>query len=206
MHLVYDNYEAANILVFSTGDDVLDEIERMAVGVVGDDVLPSSSSSCGGIDGGIYPCYTYPYKGQIIKTFPDSSVWRLNPFARFFRAGVYFKLSSQFEIWRYPSSKHNTDGQIAPSNITQSGLSIEMFIRGPQAWWKKRPCNSSSVGTKASGYHYTEGTYSKGNVPVYAGSRNLNGYYFFVQGRAKYTDGTVTIASPYGGRNINSPY
>jgi hypothetical protein len=172
---------------------------------IDDDVLHPNTKSrgCGGIDGGVYPSYDNTYDGQIIKTFPDGTVWRLNPYVRFFRAGVYFKLSSGFEIWRYPSSSHHTGGQIV-RNISNSGLSIEMFIRGPEGWWKPRPCNS--VGTISYGYHYSQGTYGNYNKFVYKGTRNLNGYYFFVQGRAKYADGTFTIASPYGGRNINSPY
>lgn len=175
---------------------------------IDDDVLVANSSGCGGIGGGVYPSYANVYEGQIIKLFPDSTVWRLNPFARFFRAGIYFRLSSQFEIWRFPSSSHTNQGQIVPHNINISneGVAIEMFIRWPQGWWKKRPCNEGSVGTKSPGYHYTENLYSKGNKAVYSGIRNLNGYYFFVQGRAKYPDGKVTVATPYGGRNINSPY
>ena len=75
-----------------------------------------------------------------------------------------------------------------------------------ESWWKKRPCKSNSVGTHKYGYHYTEKLYGKSKQPVYTGTKNLNGYYFFVQGRASYSDGTKTLATPYGGRNINSPY
>ncbi len=195
--LVNENKLNKNIRQFSTGDDVIYLAESGDYG-----------EKCGGIDGGIYPCYPNTYNGQIIKTNSDGTVWRLNPFVRFFRAGIYFRLSSQFEIWKYPSasSQNESNAQSGLFNISQSGLSIEMFIKGPTGWWEQRPCNSNSVGSISSGYHYTESIDSKGNVSIYTGTRNLNGYYFFVQGRAKYTNGSATIASPYGGRNINSPY
>lgn len=186
-----------NIKVFSTGDDV---VHHLADGTSPD------ARACGGIGGGVYPCYTGGvHTGQVIKTFTNGVVWRLNPFTRFFRAGIYYRLSSQYEVWRFANVFSNSGGQIV-SNISQEDVTIEMFIRYPQAWWKKRPCNSSSVGTKSGGFHYSDGTYGNQATSIYLGTRNLNGYYCYVQGRARYDNGTVTTASPYGGRNINSPY
>jgi hypothetical protein len=192
--LVSQNLENKNIRQFSTGEDVVYLAESGDPG-----------EKCGGIDGGTYRCYAQSYQGQIIKTFSNGSVWRLNPFVGFFRAGVYFKLSSQFEVYRYLSASSETNGQVV-DDISGNDVTIEMFVRGPQGWWKKRPCNSGSTGTINSGFHYSQSINGKDKKTVYSGTRNLNGYYFFVQGRAKYPDGSATIASPYGGRNINSPY
>lgn len=192
--LINEDRSNKNIRQFSTGDDVIYLAEANDPG-----------EKCGGIGGGVYPCYANVYDGQIIKTFSNGVVWRLNPFVRFFRAGVYFKLSSQFEVWRFATANSTSNGQIV-NNISGNDLSIEMFVRGPEGWWKKRPCNSGSIGTRSSGLHYSEGTYGNYTKTVYSGTRNLNGYYFFVQGRARYSNGSVTTASPYGGRNINSPY
>lgn len=70
---------------------------------------------------------------------------------------------------------------------------------------RKIVCGSGDIGTQSGGFYYsnTQASYQK---TFYDGIRNLNGYHFFVQARAKYPNGSVTIASPYGGRNINSPY
>lgn len=191
--LITGNISNKEVKEYSTGDDVLYAVKD------------GETEKCGGIGGGIYRCYANTYQGQIVKTFSDGVVWRLNPFARFFRMGIYFRLSSQFEVWRYPSSSHTTGGQVV-SNISGSGVTIEMFVRSPAGWWQRRPCNSGTIGILNPGFHYSQNIYGNYTKVVYDGIRNLNGYYFFVQGRAKYTDGSVTIASPYGGRNINSPY
>ena len=204
--LLNDAVDEPNILTFSVQDDVLEMVENLVVSAVGDDVLPSISSDCGGVSGDVYPSYSDPYLGKVIKEFPDGSVWRLNPFARFFAMGVYFHLTSQFEIHRFPSEGHTTDGQVVSSNISNDGVEIEMFIKWPEAWWKQRPCRNNSVGTKKYGHHYTESIYGKAKKTVNRSARNFNGFYFFIQGRARYSDGSVTLATPYGGRNINSPY
>jgi len=185
-----------NIKIFSTGDDVIDHLQNNT---------SPDDRSCGGIGGGTYPSYSAPYNGQIIKTFSNGVVWRLNPYVHFFRAGIWFRLSSQYEVHRYPTSSSTSGGQVV-SNITSENITIEMFIRSPKAWWKRRPCNSSSIGTKNSGFHYSDSVHGHGKKTIYGGIRNLNGYYLYVQGRARYSNGTVTTASPYGGRNINSPY
>lgn len=179
-----------NISAYSTGDDVLHLVKN------------PSEEKCGGISGGTYPCYTYAYQGQIIYTFADGSVWRLNPGVKFFRAGIYYRLSSLYEVWYYPSASARSGGRM--KNL--AGLvTIEMFCRYPQGWYRKRPCRSSSIGTQPGGFYYssTQASYQR---TFYSGTRNLNGYYFYVQGRGRDFLGNITQATPYGGRNINSPY
>ncbi len=193
LDLINENKLNKNIKEYSATDDVIHLSEGNKI------------SSCGGIGGGVYPCYSNVYSGQIIKTFSNGVVWRLNPFVRFFKAGIYFKLSSQYEIWRFPTASSTSGGQIV-NNISGESITIEMFVKGPEGWWKRRPCNSGTIGTLSSGFHFSESIYGNYTKTVYSGTRNLNGYFFFVQGRAKYSNGSVTIASPYGGRNINSPY
>jgi Txe/YoeB family toxin of Txe-Axe toxin-antitoxin module len=190
------NSSNPNIKKFSIGDDVLNHLINNT---------DAQQEGCGGIGGGVYRCYSNVYNGKIVKTFSSGVVWRLNPFVRFFRAGIYYRLSSQFEIWRFPTASSTGGGQVVP-NITSGNIEVEMFIKSPQAWWKKRPCKSSSVGSRAGGYHYSQSIYGNYAKTVYIGTRNLNGYYFYVKGRVKYPNGKYSSESPYGGRNINSPY
>lgn len=190
--LVNEDKGNKNIRQFSTGDDVIYLAESGDPG-----------EKCGGISGGSYPCYANAYQGQIVATLGNGNVWRLNPGVKFFRAGVYFRLSSLYEIWAYANSS-STSGGTKINNL--NGLfTVEMFCKWSEGWYKRRPCNSGSIGTQSPGFYYssTSGQYQK---TFYSGTRNLNGYYFFVQGRVKYPNGSVTTASPYGGRNINSPY
>lgn len=189
--LLKGNTENKNVQAYSAGDDVLALVNG------------SAAEKCGGIGGGTYPCYNNAYEGQIAVTLGDGSVWRLNPGVKFFRAGIFFRLSSLYDIWAYPNSQATSGGQKV-NNI--SGLfTVEIFCRFPQGWYKKRPCDGSSIGTQSGGFYYSS-TQASYQQTFYSGSRNLNGYYFYVQGRVKYPNGSVTLASPYGGRNINSPY
>lgn len=187
-----------NIKKFSVGDDVLDHLLNGSEPI---------TEGCGGIGGGTYGCYSYVSQGKIIKEWSGGSVWRLWPYIKFFRAGIYFKLSSNYLVRQYESKNATGAGKslVGIDVNYYADLTIEMFIRHPHAWWKKKPCKSTSIGTKSGGFHYS-GTSATGSRSVYTGTRNLNGYYFYVQGRAKYSDGTYTGATPYGGRNINSPY
>lgn len=178
---------------YSIDDDVIEVL------------LNQEIPKCGGVGGGTYRCYANSYEGQIIKEFENGVVWRLNPFVHFFRAGIFFRLSSQYEVYRYLTEESTSNGQIV-DNINGQGITIEMFVKGPVGWWKRRPCNNGTIGIQTAGYHYCSSKYGKEKRTLYSGSRNLNGYHLFVQGRAKYDNGTYTIASPYGGRNVNSPY
>ena len=189
--LVQGNLQNQHLMVYSTGDDVLDLLTN------------PSPEKCGGVGGGTYPCYSQAYQGQIVATVGGGIVWRLNPGVKFFRAGIYFRLSSLYDIWAYPNAQA-TSGGTKVRNI--SGVfEVEIFCRYPEGWYRKRPCNSGSIGRQSPGFYYREASASHQRT-FYSGTRNLNGYYFFVQGRVRYPDGSVTIASPYGGRNVNSPY
>src|SRR5690554_7324722 len=50
-----------------------------------------------------------------------------------FRAGVY----------------HRTTARFVP--LTSGVLSTDLEIKGPQAWRKRRPCNSGTIGTSSAG-------------------------------------------------------
>lgn len=194
------NNNSKDVLIFSTSDDVLYMLN---------DTQNNTGTRCGGIGGGVYPSYEHPYQGLCIySSYSTPVVWYLIPYVKFFRAGIFFKLSSNFEIWQYPNISDTIHGQVVPSAINISNYVdyVEMFIRYPLGWWRKRPCDTNSVGTISYGHHYYETFSSRGSRAVYQGTRNLNGYYFYVQGRAKLKNGSITVASPYGGRNINSPY
>lgn len=191
--LIIGNEHNINVQTFSIDQDVIHLVN-------GEEEL-----KCGGIGSGEYPCYPNIYSSQLVKTNSDGSVVRLAPFVKFFKAGIYFRLSSQYQVIRFPDVNSQSGEQVM-ANIDGEGFTVEMFVKGPQGWWKKRPCNSGSIGTKTPGFHYSSSVDGSKSVTVYSGTRNLNGYYLFVQGRVKYDDGTYTLASPYGGRNINSPY
>ena len=46
------------------------------------------------------------------KKVSSSIVWRLNPYVQFVARGVYFKLTSEYEIWRYRSEQDIYNGQL----------------------------------------------------------------------------------------------
>lgn len=176
--LINENKTNKNIRQFSIGDDVIYLAESGDPG-----------EKCGGIDGGTYPCYSSSSNALVIGQYANNDV-KLNPGVKFFRAGVYFRLSALFELVNM-----NTNGV----------FNIEIEVKGPQGWYKRRPCNSGSIGT-TSASTFINSTLRAEQKTFYSGTRNLNGYYFFVRGRAKNPNGTYTAWTPYGGRNINSPY
>ena len=192
--LVAANKSNRNIRVFTTEDDVIELAETGA---------ESTTKSCGGVNGDTYPCYTNISQGDIIATLEGGVVWRLNPGVKHFAGAIYFRLSSIHEIWAFANATSTTNGNQVTNN---NGLfTVEIFCKGPQGWYKKRPCGSGDIGTRASGFYYSS-TLSSEQRTFYDGSRNLNGYYFFVQGRVRYPNQSVSVAGNYGGRNINSPY
>ncbi len=169
-----------NLREFSIGDDVL---EHLANNTTPED------RACGGIGGGTYSAYPNIADAPVIGSIGGTEI-TLNTGVKFFRAGIYFRLSSLYELW--PSVA-------VPSSV----FAIKVEVKAPQGWYKKKPCNGSSVGTQAA---YTAVMWSmgtSGQATFYSGTRNLNGYYYYV--RAKCTN-CGTDWTSYGGRNINSPY
>lgn len=187
--LINGNTSNKKISVYSVDEDVLYIVNG------------ETREKCSGIGGGLYKSYPNILDAPIINTTSSGAVWRLNPAVDFFRAGVYFRLSSFYQVWSFPNT--TTSRAIKLSDL--EGITIEMFCRYPQGWYKKKPCGGGDVGTQAGGFYYSNTAGSYG-INFYTGSRNLNGYYFYVQGRAKYPNGSVTNATLYAGRNINSPY
>lgn len=175
--LINGDIENKLISWFSTDDDIIDYL------------LYGFIEKCGGIDGGTYPCYNNNANSLLIGTIANIDV-RLNPGVKFFQAGIYHRLSALYELINF-----NTNGV----------YNIEIEVKGPQGWYKKRPCNSGSTGTTPAST-FINSTLSAKQKTFYVGTRNLNGYYFFIRARAKKPDGTYTEWTPYGGRNINSPY
>ncbi len=175
--LITGDIENKLISWFSTDDDIIDYL------------LYGFIEKCGGISGGTYPCYNNSANAQVIGQFANIDV-RLNPGVKFFKAGIYYRLSALYELINY-----NINGT----------YNIEIEVKGPQGWYKKRPCNSGSTGTTPAST-FISSTLSAYQKTFYSGTRNLNGYYFFIRARAKKPDGTYTEWTPYGGRNINSPY
>jgi hypothetical protein len=178
---------------FSTNDDVIALAE-------GND---EGEKACPGIGGGSYPCYANNYEGLLVTTLANGTVWRLNPGVKFFRAGVWFRLSSLYEIWAFANASATGNG--TKVNNLNGLFTVKIYCKWPQGWYQKRPCNSGSIGTQAGGLYYTKTT-SSHQQTFYSGTRNLNGYHFFVQAVVQYPDGTNSPSTPYGGRNINSPY
>jgi len=190
---------------YSIDDDVIDAVQ---------DPDYQAKRGCGGIGEGRYWSYstedfTHPsHSENIVRTMSDGVVYRLNPYVKFFKAGVYHRLTSGYEVWRFPSISHTSGGQLIPNHtFVQDPIltGIQIHIKGPQAWWKRRPCNNNTTGTRSEGHHYTKNA-SSHRETIYVGIRNLNGYYLFVRGRAQYQNGTTSSFTTYGGRNINSPY
>jgi hypothetical protein len=147
---------------------------------VGDDVLyhletntNPEDRACGGVGGG-----TYPSPNLWIGS------WATSVYVDFFRAGIYYRLK-------------------AGADPTSSGVYNQTIeVVGPEAWRKRKPCNSGTIGTSAAGNKAS----GSGNFvwAFYTGTRNLNGYYLFARISVQTTSGTVFTSS--AGRNINSPY
>jgi len=201
-----------NSLINGVGDQVAEySIEDYVI----DEVTDSSPDAqakrrqCTGI-GGVTYVSASTSSDIIIKTFDDGCVWRLESYVKFFRAGIYYRLSSGHKVWEVPHKFSSGEyGSIVSNSIFSNDptiLFIKQGIKGHQAWWKKLPCKSNSVGTRESTLlHYlsSKPTYQ---TSLYLGIRNLNGYYFFVRSNAHRTNGTETDYTNYAGRNINSPY
>ena len=193
--LISGNKECEQIDVYSFDDDILQILDE---GV---------NEKCSGVASGIYWGYGGvgpTHEAPIINSTDNGNVYRLNPYVRYFKAGIFFKLTSGYEIYRFASPT----SVIAYEVTGPLGLgveNIEVFCKYPQGWYRKKPCGTGTVGTQAGGYYYSGSNY-KHKQTFYGGTRGLNGYYFFVQARAKYTGGLVSIATLYAGRNINSPY
>lgn len=190
--LIAGNSENEKVSVYSFNDDVL----RIVNG--------ETNEKCSGVASDTYWGYGNMHEAPIINTLDDGSVFRLNPYVKYFKAGIYFKLSSGYEIWKFGSAM-----SIMPQEVTGKlglGLAeIEVFCKYPQGWYKQKPCSPGVIGTQAGGYYYSGSDYTHKET-FYSGINGLNGYYFYVQARAKYTGGLVSIATLYAGRNINSPY
>jgi hypothetical protein len=190
--LISGNTDSEKVLVYSFDDDVFQLVNE------------GINEKCSGVGSGKYWSYGAIHEAPIINTLDDGTVFRLNPFVRYFKAGIFFKLSSGYEIWKFGSA-----GSIMPQDVSGNlglGLTnIEVFCRYPQGWYKRKPCGGGHIGTQAGGYYYSASTYNHKRT-FYSGIRGLNGYHFYVQARAKYTGGLVSIATLYAGRNINSPY
>jgi len=193
--------------------------ERVAAYSIDDDVLdivndPSSEAKekkgCGGIGGGTYWAYSASdftdsnTTNNIIKgSLSSGEVWRVNPYVKFFKSGIYHRLSSGYEVWRFASAKHTGGGQLIPNHTFVNDLyvsNIEIHIKNPKAWWRPRPCKST--GGRSAGYHYQKNA-SSHRETLYVGNRNLNGYLLFVRARAKYSNGNTSGFTNYGGREIN---
>jgi len=184
-----DNYQQA-VKKFNDNDDSVQLFS------VGDDVLEIMSGNggekCGGIGGGEYPAYSNPDFALLVAY--DYGVYhKINTGVKMFRAGIYFKLSAKYE--KYPMSS------------SYNGLhTVVVEVKGPQGgWYKKRPCGSNDIGTLGANTLIIGTSSYSAQYTFYSGSRNLNGFYFFV--RARCTNCNINNDwTVYGGRNINSPY
>ena len=192
--LVSMNKKNKNIRRFTTQDDVIYLAESGA---------ESTAKSCGGVGGGTYSCYQRDSDGLKIVVLANGNVWRINPKVEFKAGGIFFKLSSQYEIRAFENEQSKDDGQLL--NNLNGIFIVEMYCYGPKGWCKKRPCDNGDEQTVPPGFYYSR-TLGASKENFYSGSRNLNGYYFFIQARVKFPDGTVSEKTKLGGRNINSPY
>jgi hypothetical protein len=185
-----DNYQQA-VKKFNDNDDSVQLFS------VGDDVLEIMSGNggekCGGIGGGTYNAYSNPASNALIIAYIGNYAIRLNPYVKMFRAGIYYKLSAHYML-------HS-----AVSNL--GGIfNINVEVKGWQGgWYKKRPCGANDIGTLTANSIIINSSGASGSYTFYSGSRNLNGYYFFVRAKCTNCEG-FTQWTLYGGRNINSPY
>jgi len=185
--LVEENLDAGKVQEYSTGDDVIYIIEG----------VDSLEKSCGGIGGGRYFAYGTGLEDGMVIGYLFNHAVKLNPWVQMYCAGVYFKLSANFKLYSsYPFLKEN-------------GINIQIQVKNPQgAWSKRRPCCESCIKTLPSNQiiiNADQNTVEK-SYSFYSGSRNLNGYYFYIRGRNATAQPPYDQWSNYGGRNINSPY
>jgi hypothetical protein len=186
-YLVAENLENGHIQEYSTDDDVIYNVEGW----------DTPDKSCGGIGGGTYLAYgTKISDGLVIGYIGQYPVF-LNPWVNMFRAGVYFRLSANFRL----ESPH--------PYLKEKGINIQVQVKGPQGGWcKRRPCCGSCEYTLSAEQiiiNADENTISS-SYTFYSGSRNLNGYYFFIRARNATAQPPYNQWTSYAGRNINSPY
>lgn len=157
------NRSNRNIREFNIGDDVLVHLR---------DNSSPQDRACGGIGGGTYTSSTKNYNGI--------NFWS---YVKFFRAGVYFRLTGGYE----------SDA----AAYTYFYKSLE--IKNPQAWCKRKNCGSGTTTTWPAG-SFSTGYDNSYVFELYENVRNLNGYYLYV--RAHWPG----VSTDWVGRNINSPY
>ena len=154
-----------DIREFNIGDDVLDHLIENS---------SPQDRGCGGIGGGTYSSNVVSGGGVNHQAY-----------VKFFRAGIYFKLSCGFNTnVGYPSSTAKS-----------------MEVLGPEGWCKRRNCGSGTIKTLSSGVlnsNLNNNVYYQ--YKFYENVRNLNGYYFYVRLKVDNTYST------WCGRNINSPH
>ncbi len=173
----YENLRAETgegLQVYSTGDDVLDILQY------GPDYASRGCSGVGSLN-------------VINETsfFPGSPI-RFSGRVRFFRAGIYFKLSAKAEY----TKQYN------------GALYLTLEVRGPEAWRKRRPCRPRHVGTASAGVK-KQGRHFSQQWVFYSRTRSLNGYYLFARAGLYLTppqDGGRGAFTTWVGRNISSPY
>jgi hypothetical protein len=145
----------------------------------GDDVIYLAESGdpgekCGGIDGCESVSDVVDFGNNI----------RCQAMVKHFRAGIYYRTTARF----------------VP--LTPGVINTELEIKGPEAWRKRRPCSSGTIGTSAAGVKVSGSTQKLWQF--YSGTRNLNGLYLFT--RIKCTFNGSVKYSTWCGRNVNSPY
>lgn len=149
---------------------------------LGDDVLDHLQNntspddrSCGGI-GSVDEVSS--------KLYVSSNIW-YRAKVDFNRYGVFFTLGYGYES--------NDIAALHGNRIPE--------IKGPEGWWRRKPCNSSSDYSLTSGVKssFSVNAYSDTRW-VYQNTRNLNGVYLYCK---LSVDG---VAFDYVGVNVNSPY
>ena len=114
--LVSEDITNTNIMEFTTGDDVIDLVERLE---------GATSRGCGGIGGGVYETDIMTL-GQV-----NGENINLQAGVVFFRAGIYFSLKGTV-VFR-PKSFDGT-------GVVKSAL----FMKSPGCWYKKK-CTSYPI-------------------------------------------------------------
>lgn len=181
--LITENTTNEYVMEFSTGDDVIDLVEKLE---------GATTRGCGGIGGGSY-------------RFPDTELGYVDGVkvtmtggVKFFRAGIYFTLTG--EVYYNPRS-----------NALRDRVGTALHMASPGFWCKRKPCRNRDITIKNSGYVIKWQYDHTAVYRPYSGIRNLNGYHFFVRGRGTLIDENgnwynTQNASAYGGRNISSPW
>lgn len=172
-----------SVKIYSTDDDVLDLVENEGF----------EQKSCGGIGSGTYPVYSNNNNALVIGNMNGTEI-KLNAGVKYFKAGIYFKLSCLYEL----------------INLRSNGIyTIEIKTGGTlnKRWYQKRPCKSGDQNNGHTGLYMWNETGYQNQKTYYSGARGLNGYYFYVSCRGlNPATNTWSAWSPWGGRNINSPF